>query len=282
MEPDADFLEEATADGFIVGTTKGPTKTEKQDNFNAIVAHDSLNPAVNLSLIEKDSLPTVTVAKSPKASTEHTTENTNELPKNEGAAVLITVDLSKTATFSPEENPEGSGIFPEWIVKTHTSKIHTTIETLAEVDISSDGSGMLLDTLNKKPNDDLSFTSTVRNSENLDTSTHIYHSSDEIRKSRIGLKAPTPVLLTTTSTSTVEEEVKFVQGNNVHAGKPMDDTNERGILSSMMCRNLKKQIYLKFKFKKYRRFCTQITFSLCRVFSRSTSHKGLCIWAKTH
>lgn len=207
------------ADGFIVGTTKGPTKIEKpQDNYNAIVTHDSLNPEANLSLFQKDSLPTVTIAKTPEDSTELSTGKTNELPRNERAAVLIPVGSSQTT-----ENTEGSGIFPEWVITMHPSIRHNTIETAAEVDISSDGSGMLLETINEKQDKDLLFTTTVHNPGDVDISKLVHHSSGKNGESRMGPEAPTSDLLTTTLTNILEEDVIAVAENR--------DLKEKGIAS---------------------------------------------------
>ncbi|MCI4393147.1 hypothetical protein PGIGA_G00154000 [Pangasianodon gigas] len=214
LEPDADLLEEVIADGFIV-STKGPTKTEKpQDNFNAIIIHDSTNPEANLSLFQKDSLPTVTTVKTPEASTEPTTENSNELPKNESATVLITVGPSQTTTLSPVENDEGSGIFSEPDIEMHTSMTHTTIETAAEVDISIDGSGMVL---NEKPEEDLPFTTTVH--------TLVFRSSEENAVSGMGRKPPTSDWLTTMSTI-IEEEAEIAVRTHIEVAveKPTDES----------------------------------------------------------
>lgn len=169
-------------------------------------------------------MPIVTALKSPEASTELTTENTHELPKNERAAISITVGSSHTNMLSAEENVEGSGIVPEWVIKTHTSMIHTTVETVAEVD--SDGSGMISETFNEKQDEDLPFiTTTVSNSGDLDTSTPVYRSPGGNIKSRMG------------SGNSVEEDVIVKQENNeVKEENPMDkisqDPTEEGIPSS--------------------------------------------------
>lgn len=233
LEPDADFLEEAMADGFIV-STKGPTKTEiPQNNYNAVITHDSLNPEANLSLFQKDSQPTATTVKTPEASTKLSTGNTNELPKNESAAVLITVGSSQTTTLSLEENPEGSGILPEQAIKMHMSVIHTTLETVAEVD-SSEGSGMIPKILNEKQNEDLLFTTTVRNFGDLDNST-LVSSSEENGGSGMGPEKPTSVWLTTTSTITEEKVEISGRKNNVAMDKPTNksspDQDGKGIPS---------------------------------------------------
>ncbi|XP_053473219.1 uncharacterized protein cd44a [Ictalurus furcatus] len=213
-----DFLEEAMAEGFIVGT-KGPTKTEKpQDNYNVIITHDSLNPEANLSLFQKDSLPTVTIAKPPKG---FTNENAKERPKNESAAVLNTVGSSQTTTLSPEENAEGSGMFPERVIE-----MHTAIETVAEVDISSDGSGMFSETLNEKQEEDLQFTTTVRTSGELDNSTLVFDSAEKNGESRMGPEVPTSDWLTTTSTIIVEAEIIAHKNNEVAVEKPLDESTQ--------------------------------------------------------
>lgn len=209
------------AEGFIVGT-KGPTKTEKpQDNYNVITTHDSLNPEANLSLFQKDSLPTVTIAKPPKASTEFTNEIAKELPKNESAAVLNTVGSSQTTTLSPEENAEGSGMFPEQVIE-----MHTAIETVAEVDISSEGSGMFSETLNEKQEEDLQFTTTVRTSGELDNSTLVFDSAEKNGESRMGPEVPTSDWLTTTSTIIVEAEIIAHKNKEVAVEKPLDESNQ--------------------------------------------------------
>ncbi|XP_026992788.2 uncharacterized protein cd44a isoform X3 [Tachysurus fulvidraco] len=118
VEPDAEFLEEAMADGFLV-SNDGKYKTEKtQDKNNAIITHDSSNSKEKSSLFQKDSVPTETIAlKSPEASTELTSENTKELPKNENAADLITFVSNQTTTLFPEEKSEGSGNVPNWVLE---------------------------------------------------------------------------------------------------------------------------------------------------------------------
>ncbi|KAF4091061.1 hypothetical protein AMELA_G00032740 [Ameiurus melas] len=216
-----DFLEEAMAEGFIVAT-KGPTKTENpQDNYNAIITHDSLNPEANLSLFQKDSLPTGTIAKPPKASTEFTTKNTEELPKNESAAVLNTVGSSQTTTLSPEENAEGSGMFPERVIEMHTS-----IETVAEVDISSDGSGMFSETPNEKQEEDRLFTTTVHTSGELDNSTLVFGSEENNGKSSMGPDVPTSNWRTTTSTIIVESEIIAHKNNEAAVEKPLNESSQ--------------------------------------------------------
>ncbi|XP_060767079.1 uncharacterized protein cd44a isoform X3 [Neoarius graeffei] len=150
LEPDADFLEEAMADGFIV-STKEPTKTEiPRDNHHAVINHDSLNPEANRSPFQKDSLPTITTVKTPEASTKLSTGNTNELPKNENATVLMKVGSHQTTTLPLEETLEGSGIFPEQIIKKDTSVTHTTLENVDKKDFSSKGSDMISTTLNEE------------------------------------------------------------------------------------------------------------------------------------
>ncbi|KAF5906579.1 CD44 antigen-like, partial [Clarias magur] len=146
LEPDAEFLEDAVAEGFIVSTEE-PTKTEKpQDhNDNGIITHDSLNQEASQSRFQNDSLPTGTIAKTPEASPKLTGENTKELPKNESAAVLNTVGTRKNTAPTSEENAEGSGILPG------------EVEHAASVDDASERSDLSFKTLNEKQDKDDQF-----------------------------------------------------------------------------------------------------------------------------
>lgn len=222
-EPDADLFEEATADGFIV-STKGPKNTEKrQDNNNDITTHDSLNPTANPSLFQKDNVPKETIAKIPGDSTELSTENINKLTKIEKATVLNTVVSSQTATLSPEENAEGSGIFPESsIEKFSRNGLSTSID-------GSDGSGMFSETLDEKQDKDIEFTDTVGNSVDLKIDTQ--QSSEDNDKSGMGPPAPPTI-----PTIGVNEALTVKTIINVALEKPMEESSpepaEKGILPS--------------------------------------------------
>lgn len=222
------------ADGFIVSNTKGPTRAEKpQNNNSAIVTHESLNPKANLSLFQKDSLPKITVARTPEASTELFIRNDNELPKTKSAAVLIPVSPSQTIISFSEENAEGSGNLPEWVIKIRSQRTHNPREAVGEADISSDGSGMFSEAHNEKQEKDLPFTPTVHNSGDHNISTHVHHSSGENGKFGVGPEDPTSDLLATTVTNIAKEKVISIQENNLAAeAKPMDkkspDPTEKG------------------------------------------------------
>lgn len=110
--------------------------------------------------------------------------------------------------------------------------IHTTFEAVAEVD-SSDGSGMFLGTLDKNQSQDLLFPTTVRISEDLDTSTHVYNSLEDNSESGMGSEAPTTDWMIPTSSNFVENDVKAAKVNNeVRAETRIDEPIEKGIPSS--------------------------------------------------
>ncbi|XP_060715764.1 uncharacterized protein cd44a [Tachysurus vachellii] len=213
VEPDAEFLEEAMADGFLVGNN-GKYKTEKtQDKNNAINTHESSNSEAKASLFQKDSVPTETIVKSPEASTELTSEITKELPKNENAAVLITFVSNQTTTLSPEENSEGSGNVPNWpLEKSFLSRLSMPV-------YGSGDSSMFLEIPDEKQDKDLQFTTTIFNSADLKISTLL---SEEDGESGMGPEAPTSDWLTTIPSVIVNEEVIPKHINNVE--KPMQES----------------------------------------------------------
>ncbi|KAI5088639.1 CD44 antigen [Silurus meridionalis] len=172
-EPDAEFIEEATADGFIVAT-KEPTKTEKaQDNNVAIITHDSQNPEANHSQFQKDNLPKTTIAKTPEASPELTSENTNQ---------LVAVTSIQTTTLFPKAQLEGS----------------------AELAVE-DGSG---ETLNETRDKDLPLTTTpTTHSGDRTISTRVLVLSEKDKEAEIGSEDPTSNQLTTTASVIVEEVI---------------------------------------------------------------------------
>lgn len=220
VDPDTDFIEEAMADGFIVAT-KEPYKAEKTQDKNNGIMHDSLNPEANLSHFLKNSVPTETIAKNPEAITELTSENTKELPTNESATVLITAGSIQTTTLSLDENAEGSGIFPEWVLeKSSRNGLSMNID-------GSGDSGMFLESLDETQDKDLQFTTTVRNSPNLKISTI---SSEENGESGMGPEASTSDWMTTMPAVILDEDVI----NNVD--KPVEESvskaKGKGILSS--------------------------------------------------
>ncbi|XP_026992787.2 uncharacterized protein cd44a isoform X2 [Tachysurus fulvidraco] len=215
VEPDAEFLEEAMADGFLV-SNDGKYKTEKtQDKNNAIITHDSSNSKEKSSLFQKDSVPTETIAlKSPEASTELTSENTKELPKNENAADLITFVSNQTTTLFPEEKSEGSGNVPNWVLE------ESFLSRLSIPVYGSGDSSMLLEIPDEKQDKDLQFTTTVFNSVDLKIPTLL---SEEDGESGMGPEAPTSDWLTTIPSVIVNEEVIPKHINNVE--KPMEESS---------------------------------------------------------
>ncbi|KAK3510168.1 hypothetical protein QTP70_026759 [Hemibagrus guttatus] len=215
VELDTDFIEEAMADGFLV-STKEPYKTEKTQDKNNGITHDSLNPEANISYFLKTSVPSETIAKNPEAITELTSENTNELPKNESATVLITVGSIQTTTISPDENAEGSGMFPKLVLE------KSSLNGLSmNIDGSGD-SGMFSEILDETQDKDLQFITTVRNSPDLKMSTL---SSEENGESGMGPEASTSDWMTTVPAVIVDEDVIPIHINNVQ--KNMEESGPK-------------------------------------------------------
>ncbi|TSK20014.1 hypothetical protein Baya_1562 [Bagarius yarrelli] len=184
-----DFFDEVAADGFIVATN-GPTISEKiQSNNNAVITNDSINPEEIISVFH--SVPTESIATVPVT----LNKITNKVIKTEnGAVYLITVGSSQSSLLFPEENAEGSANLPG-------------------------GSGMFLETLDERQDKELQFTTTVRNSGDVKTSTL---SSEENGGSGMGPEAPISDWLTTTPTISLVKSVNAENMNIKTLNKPVD------------------------------------------------------------
>ncbi|KAI5626288.1 CD44 antigen [Silurus asotus] len=183
--PDAEFIEEAMADGFIVATEE-PTKTEKaQDNNVAIITHDSQNPEANRSQFQKDNLPKTTIAKTPEAQAlKLTSENTNQ---------LVAVTSIQTTALLPKGQYEGS--------------------------TEQDGSG---DTLTEDNDLPLTTTPTTHFGDRT-ISTSVFVSSEKDKEAEIGSEDPTPNQLTTTASVIVEDVILERKIDNVAAEETVNE-----------------------------------------------------------